>query len=954
MFGSLNKKISEIESKIQDEKTKIDSERIQYENVLSDLQSTIDQLAKISEKYYTGQLKTNTEETDRVQSQKNKTETWGWDTNKLSLWDISNHHIDPYICIGHLAETRNIRPSYRISAYIPFIGHHKTILIFSDRSEIHSLSLVQSIVLRSALMLPHQTRYSLIDPSGHGTAFPMAGELPLIRESSGDTFRDLEEIVKDMRRVIRTYGLAQSKPFENIPEEIRINERFEFIFAANFPKGYDRRDIESLQTIGNTGPIAGKYLFIHVNTKHELPNEMDMKGFENPYPINISEDKYKSACHLKLIPDTAPDENIQQELLTRLKNSRPPERKIDWNKVVGIPNADWWSFKATEFLETPVGSSGSNETLKVWFGARNDKQCVHGILAGMTGSGKSNCYHVIITGLTVRYSPSELQLYLIDGKSGASFQFYKDLPHAQVVSLHTFPELARSILKELIDEKERRDVIFKSIGVEKLEQYKSAGQPQGNMPRLLLLVDEYQELFEDDSDGLASKWLKDLSEKGRNVGIHMLLGSQRFGAAYMMYRDAIFGNIHLRMAMKMSDADVKALTEFGKEGRLYVATCDLPGKIVINDDTGNDGQNNIGKIAFLTEKERTSILSQISDKVDQLDIANDTPQTIIFDGKEQPRLIENPQISRLLSLNNWLTPKEWEALAKKDIVNGGFSDPSWFAGEHPRLIWLGQEFNVHGQAKVTLKRQSGENVMIIGDRNDVRYGMLASSIVSLALNGNKTKNLFFIVDRSIPGTDWSDTLANVCAHVLKPSEIQYNLVRKTDLVIKIINKLITVLKKRTQLARSQELNTYSIFLIITEADRIDELCRQPDEYGGFQDSELLEKLQLIYTKGPSLGIHVLLSFSGLISSSSIIDNSRLSFFKHRVALQMSENDSFTFMESRKASQLQQDGDKPTNAVYSDIRSAAEIKFKPYSVVPKSDFIHQLKTIGKTLKKWRSA
>ena len=67
------------------------------------------------------------------------------------------------------------------------------------------------------------------------------------------------------------------------------------------------------------------------------------------------------------------------------------------------------------------------------------------------------------------------------------------------------------------------------------------------MPRILLIIDEYQELFFNDKEDTASRQLLILAQQGRSAGIHMLLASQRFGAEGMRNQTGILGNIHLRM-----------------------------------------------------------------------------------------------------------------------------------------------------------------------------------------------------------------------------------------------------------------------------------------------------------------------------------------------------------------------------------------------------------------------
>ena len=399
----------------------------------------------------------------------------------------------------------------------------------------------------------------------------------------------LDQVIVSIQRIIETYLDASITSFERVPPEIRINERFHFIFAADFPNQYDRRAIEALQSIGNTGPAAGTYLFIHYNQDYELPREMSMDGFKNAFYVNPEDGGDFTSLNLQIKTDAAPSADLQAQLFQKLKEAKPPERILDWDSLVGLPQSDWWRESSTKIVETPIGARGGVDKLRIWFGVNNDNQpCAHGMLGAMTGSGKSNLYHVLIGGLAVRYSPEELRLYLIDGKDGVEFQPYRYLPHAEVVSLRSSPELSRSVLAELIAEKERRNAIFARVGVNDFSNYRAKGEPEGRLPRILLLVDEYQELFEGDRDGIASNYLLQLSQQGRSAGIHMLLASQRFGAAGMLNQTGIFGNLHLLMAMQMKAADVQALTEFGRRGKALIATCDLPGKIVVNEKGGDD------------------------------------------------------------------------------------------------------------------------------------------------------------------------------------------------------------------------------------------------------------------------------------------------------------------------------------------------------------------------------
>jgi DNA segregation ATPase FtsK/SpoIIIE, S-DNA-T family len=551
-------------------------------------------------------------------------------------------------------------------------------------------------------------------------------------------------------------------------------------------------------------------------------------------------------------------------------------------------------------------------------------------------------------GLAVRYDPSELRLYLIDGKEGVELAPYRHLPHTEVVSLHSTPELSRSILTELLAEKERRNSLFKQVGVNDFQSYRQTG---AKLPRILLLVDEYQELFEGDRDGIASSHLLTLAQQGRSAGIHMLLASQSFGAAGMLKQTAIFGNIHLRMGMKMSHSDIQALTEFGKKGKSLLMTCDLPGKIVINDASGDDNGNTVGKVAFLDSEQRDRLIEKIAAKSRQLP-AEEVPETIVFDGNAQPNAIENPQLRHLLEQHRWLTPAEWETLARQPITQGGLQVNDWYSAEHPKVMWLGQQFSVRQQATMIVRRRRGENALIVGgDFNTARYGMLAAILSSLALNQEPKALRFIIVDRSLPGTQWHQALEQVWEYVLRPAGFVSVFTRENQNAAQIIDNLVNELDRRIQMTETALLDEPSLFVMMTELDRVDELCQSDDGYYGSL-SPLGEKLKRLYVEGSAKGIHLILSFSGVKSMAKVVDIKRgLPNFRHRVALQISEDDSFTFVRDRSASRLQSEGSVPIRALYMDMDSDRSVEFKPYSTEATINFSEQIQEIGSHISKW---
>lgn len=158
--------------------------------------------------------------------------------------------------MGKLVETRT-DGDFIIPALMPFIGASRTIIVDAQgRSNDAALGSLQALLICTAVMLPHQASYTLLDAAGNVMAFPMSRYLPDVRSSTGDLRRDLDEVIRDIQRIIHDYLDAATTSLEQAPPDRRINEKYHFVFAADFPNKYDRRMIEALQSISNTGSRA--------------------------------------------------------------------------------------------------------------------------------------------------------------------------------------------------------------------------------------------------------------------------------------------------------------------------------------------------------------------------------------------------------------------------------------------------------------------------------------------------------------------------------------------------------------------------------------------------------------------------------------------------------------------------------------------------------------------------
>ena len=145
-------------------------------------------------------------------------------------------------------------------------------------------------------------------------------------------------------------------------------------------------------------------------------------------------------------------------------------------------------------------------------------------------------------------------LPLIDFKKGVEFKTYAThhLPHARVISIESDREFGVSTLERLDAILKDRGDLFRQAGVQDIASFRDAS-PGVSMPRILFMVDEFQEFFvEDDRYSQTAALLLDrLVRQGRAFGIHVLLGSQTLGGAYSLARTTI-GQMAVRIALQRS------------------------------------------------------------------------------------------------------------------------------------------------------------------------------------------------------------------------------------------------------------------------------------------------------------------------------------------------------------------------------------------------------------------
>ncbi|GAB2901091.1 FtsK/SpoIIIE domain-containing protein [Streptomyces mayteni] len=175
----------------------------------------------------------------------------------------------------------------------------------------------------------------------------------------------------------------------------------------------------------------------------------------------------------------------------------------------------------------------------------------HGLIGGTTGSGKSELLQSMIASLAAANRPDELTFVLIDYKGGAAFRECAELPHTLGMITDLDGHLTQRALASLDAELRRREQLLADVGVKDVVEYRAKRERDPELPplpRLLLIIDEFATLVRELVEFVPG--LISLAQRGRSLGLHLILATQRPAGAVS---NEIRANTNLRIALRVTD-----------------------------------------------------------------------------------------------------------------------------------------------------------------------------------------------------------------------------------------------------------------------------------------------------------------------------------------------------------------------------------------------------------------
>jgi hypothetical protein len=824
---------------------------------------------------------------------------------------------DPALCVGaiHLSAERlqhgcptdpalawPTDPSWKLPLLRPLPDNPSLLIDAPAEAREQGLAALQAAAVRLLVQAPPgKVRLTLIDPVGLGQNF--AGFMHLADEMeqlAGERIwteprhieQKLTDLTEHMETVIQKYLRNEYATIADYNAQAgQLAEPLRIVVMADFPAGLNDNATRRLASILQSGARCGVHLLLLRDTTRPMPSgvaeadvlractrilwrdgafHLDRAGLENE-PVTL---------------DAPPSANRLQELLRTVGRAAKQASvvQVPFSTIAPADDAVWTASTAAK-VEVPIGRTGATQLQRMLLG-EGTKQ--HVLLAGKTGSGKSTLLNAMIVNMASWFSPDELELWLIDFKKGVEFKVYASagLPHARAVAVESDREFGLSVLQGLDAELKRRGDLFRAAGVQDLAAWRRLGRPE-KMPRALLIVDEFQELFveEDKVSQEAALLLDRLVRQGRAFGMHVILGSQTLGGAYALPRTTM-GQMGVRIALQCNEADAALiLSDDNTAARLL----SRPGEAIYNDAGGMIEGNSPFQVVWLGDHEREQRVRQLAQR--GAPSAGTRPAPIVFDGTSKASMAAcRPLRERMRA-----------------------------AGVATSLpVHLGEPVAIREATVALLRRQSGANLLIVGQDDRMAIGMSLAALVSVRAACGASAQVT-ILDGSPADTPEAGLLAAAAAQLgMKPQMPGY---RDVDDAIRGLGQVVA---GRIESGRTDE---PACVLLVHGIQRFRSLRRDEDDFS-FSSSDGPPKPDRIFASilrdGPAVGVHVVLWSDTAASLQRSVDRGSMREFDLRALLQMGANDSSALIDSPAASRLGAE----RALLFSEERGTVE-RFRPF-------------------------
>lgn len=579
-------------------------------------------------------------------------------------------------------------------------------------------------------------------------------------------------------------------------------------------------------------------------------------------------------------PNPAPQKYSMDDSIKRLanlnhieveKNSIPDS--ITFLDLYGVKHVEelnvlkrWAQADTSKTLAVPLGMRGKDDIVDLNLHERAHGP--HGLIAGTTGSGKSELLQSYILSLAVNFAPEDVGFLPIDYKGGGMANLFAKLPHLMGMITNLDGAATDRALKSIHAELQRRQRYFREFGVNNIngytKLYKEGKQhpddqqyPHEPLPHLFLISDEFAELKANEPDFMDE--LVSTARIGRSLGVHLILATQKPSG---VVNDQIWSNSRFKIALKVSEPadskeiihtpDAATITQVGR-AYLQVGNNEIyelfqsaysSADYEPDDDSANQVDNRIWLINHLGQAE---LLTR--------DLSEDDSGSV-NDGQTQLEAVVDEIAKDTKEANAKIPMKPWLPPLKESLVGPAIDwEESWTTARTLNVPFGQLDIPSHQEQKqLDFDLAKFNPTLIVGSAGYGKSVALQTIITNLAKANNPEQVQFYLLDF---GTNGLLPLIGL-PHV---GDIAgFDNLEKLGKLLKKLSKLVDDRKATFQdkgvsnLAQYEELTGESLPVTVVAIDAYDTVVENEDQRNG---------IDLVITKllreGQALGIYTIMT-----------------------------------------------------------------------------------------------
>ncbi len=648
------------------------------------------------------------------------------------------------------------------------------ILVKSDNScpeEVNAL--VHSLMYGTLSSAPVSTlSFCVIDPEGRGNnIYPFFEARKKMPELFGDKIYTSRNDISNQIKAINDFiedtmqnklSTQYSNVFEYAENNVGSNSNVTLLLLFDFPKGIDDDAQACFRNILRNGSKCGVFTIIvyppDTEQFHSNEYKQSIKAVEELTTIIQQTGKEFSVDGLPLHYIPMPSSNQFMDFFIEYIEEHE-KRKSRGISIDEIFEKGMFEGDSSKSLDIDIGVDDADGVTTLSLGTGSSH---HGIIIGATGSGKSTLLHTLIISGMLRYSPEQLNLYLMDFKQGTEFKIYesKRLPHIKLLAIDAKQEFGESILENLIVEMEHRGEEFKEYKVSKISDYvKASGK---SMPRILVIMDEFQILYNDSTNRKVANNCAELTKRivteGRAFGIHLIMATQTTKVvSELTLTHATIEQMRVRIALKCGEDDARYLFTDRNEKSALKLMKGPTGRAVINPEY-MEGDNCGFRVAYCDDEAKEKYLSIISQKFES------SPYDMkIFEGGRTENLLDF-------------------------YSKTGFG----ISSESPARIPLGTLIKISPPYELILDRKRKHNLLVCGSNETMMTNIINSCIISAMLNtGNK---LYCIDGDTLIGEEGSEKFYDIIGSYT----MRFSIAKDRSAIIHMIKEIYSLYEERKQ------------------------------------------------------------------------------------------------------------------------------------------------------------